>query len=551
MNGTHLRWRVLRWRAVLALILLFVWAIPSASAQNSPRYFAQTGHYLRGAFRSFWERNGGLPIFGYPITEEYVRRSDQRVIQFFERARLELAVRNNQAIVELAWLGVEYTGTQSFPRTPPVPSSGSIRYFPDTGHTLRGAFLTFWNRRGAERIFGQPISEEFQEQLTDGRWHTVQYFQRSRFELWGSVQLGLLGRALAPPQQLAPWPPNSPPAGPLNEDGTPRPPGQQPAPAGPAAVRIEPGSGRAGQVFTVLGDGFNRDERVSLWLTVPGGSVRPIAQQPTADRNGSISGARIQIPTDSGFRDGVWYVTAQGLASGRQAIGSFRIEGIAGPGPAPAPPSSPLGNLIHDSLRPTGNGSIVPLAAPSGFVFTFSAAGFDPGERIGAWLTRPDGKAEGLDGRLIVPDGRGGARVTFGTQRLAEGVWTITAQGTATGRMVTAPFKLTRDYVAPLGTPRPASRNGSVTPAEGGVRSAFQLTGTGFRASETLELWITAPDGIYYLAGTARADTRGRIGYAPTQTVQLAAGSPTGVYGYHYRGTRSGVRVDLYFTFTG
>jgi hypothetical protein len=116
---------------------------------------------------------------------------------------------------------------------------------------------------------------------------------------------------------------------------------------------------------------------------------------------------------------------------------------------------------------------------------------------------------------------------------------------------VTAPFKLTRDYVAPLGTPRPASRNGSVTPAEGSARAAFQLTGAGFRASETLELWITSPDGIYYLAGTTRADSRGRIGYAPTQIVQLSAGSATGVYGYHYRGTRSGVRVDLYFTFTG
>ncbi|MFL5804411.1 MAG: hypothetical protein ACJ8CR_22045 [Roseiflexaceae bacterium] len=551
MDGTHLRWRFLRWRAVLTLILLFVWVIPSVSAQNSPRYFAPSGHYLRGAFRSFWERNGGLPIFGYPITEEYVRRSDRRIVQFFERARFELTVRNNQAIIELAWLGVEYTGTQSFPRTPLLPSSGGVRYFPETGHTLHGAFLTFWSRRGADRIFGLPIGEEFQEQLTDGRWHTIQYFQRARFELWGSgVRLGLLGRALAPPQLLAPWPPNSRPAGPLNEDGTPRPPGPQPPPPhSAAALRVEPASGRPGQTFTVLGEGFDRDERVSLWITVPGGSVRPISQQPAADRNGSISGARIQIPTDSGFRDGVWYVTAHGLRSGRQGIGSFRLGGA--PAPAPAPPSSPLGNLIHDSLRPRGNGAIVPLAAPSGFVFTFTAFGFDPNERIGAWLTRPDGKAEGLDGRLIGPDGRGGVRVTFGTQRLAEGVWTITAQGTSTGRMVTAPFKLTRDYVAPLGTPRPASRNGSVTPAEGSVRAAFQLTGAGFRASETLELWITSPGGIYYLAGTTRADSRGRIGYAPTQIVQLAAGSPTGVYGYHYRGTRSGVRVDLYFTFTG
>jgi hypothetical protein len=301
----------------------------------------------------------------------------------------------------------------------------------------------------------------------------------------------------------------------------------------------------------VVGDGFEAGERVSLWITAPGGSVRPIAAKPTADRGGSITGARIQISTDSGFREGVWYVTAQGLKSGRQGIGAFRIG--AGRPPAAPPPAanSPLGTMIHTSLAPRGDGAIVPLAAPPGFVFTFAAHGFDPSERIGAWLTRPDGKAEGLDSRLISQDGRGNVTVTFGTARQAEGVWTITAQGTRTGRMVTAPFKLTRDYVAPPGTPRPPSHNGSVSPTEGGQRAVFRLSGAGFRASETLELWITSPDGIYYLAGATRADSRGRIGFAPSQIVQFNAGSPTGVYGYHYRGTRSGVRVDLYFSFTG
>ncbi len=51
--------------------------------------------------------------------------------------------------------------------------------------------------------------------------------------------------------------------------------------------------------------------------------------------------------------------------------------------------------------------------------------------------------------------------------------------------------------------------------------------------------------------GAARADSSGRIGYAPSQLVQFDIGSPAGVYGYHYRGIRGGARVDLYFTFTG
>src|SRR6476646_4095108 len=121
MSGTHVGRRILRRHAALVLILLLAWALPSAS-----------GHYLRGAFRSFWERNGGLGIFGLPLTEEYIRKSDKRIVQYFERARFELTVRGNQAIVDLGRLGIEVTGGRVFPRTPPVPSTGSRIYFPET-----------------------------------------------------------------------------------------------------------------------------------------------------------------------------------------------------------------------------------------------------------------------------------------------------------------------------------------------------------------------------------------------------------------------------------
>jgi hypothetical protein len=88
-----------RWCVALFVVLLAAWALPVASAQNEPRYFTATGHYLRGAFRSFWERNGGLPIFGYPLTEEYYRKADGRIVQYFERARFELTIQDGQAII--------------------------------------------------------------------------------------------------------------------------------------------------------------------------------------------------------------------------------------------------------------------------------------------------------------------------------------------------------------------------------------------------------------------------------------------------------------------
>jgi hypothetical protein len=68
------------------------------------------------------------------------------------------------------------------------------QHFPETGHSVGGEFLTFWQQHGGLATFGYPITEAFEE---DGR--TVQYFERQRFELHPenaapyNVLLGLLG----------------------------------------------------------------------------------------------------------------------------------------------------------------------------------------------------------------------------------------------------------------------------------------------------------------------------------------------------------------------
>ena len=55
------------------------------------------------------------------------------------------------------------------------------RYFPETGHTVRGDFLEFYESNPeAELVYGYPITDAFVDAVT-GRF--VQYFQRARFEL--------------------------------------------------------------------------------------------------------------------------------------------------------------------------------------------------------------------------------------------------------------------------------------------------------------------------------------------------------------------------------
>ncbi|MFV9505267.1 MAG: hypothetical protein AB4911_11955 [Oscillochloridaceae bacterium umkhey_bin13] len=59
-------------------------------------WFAETGHTLRNSpapFRDFWQRNGGLEVFGFPLSEQFqeVNQADGQTywVQYFERQRME------------------------------------------------------------------------------------------------------------------------------------------------------------------------------------------------------------------------------------------------------------------------------------------------------------------------------------------------------------------------------------------------------------------------------------------------------------------------------
>ncbi len=52
-----------------------------------------TGHTLRGTFLRYWQANGGLAVFGFPLTEEFteINAADGKpyIVQYFERNRFE------------------------------------------------------------------------------------------------------------------------------------------------------------------------------------------------------------------------------------------------------------------------------------------------------------------------------------------------------------------------------------------------------------------------------------------------------------------------------
>jgi hypothetical protein len=67
--------------------------------------------------------------------------------------------------------------------TAPPPPAG-VRYFPETGHSVQGRFLAYWEQHGGLAQHGYPLTDELQEtSAAGGKTYTVQYFERDVFEL--------------------------------------------------------------------------------------------------------------------------------------------------------------------------------------------------------------------------------------------------------------------------------------------------------------------------------------------------------------------------------
>jgi glucose/arabinose dehydrogenase len=210
-------------------------ALPDADAQNERRCFPETGFCIEGRIRQFWEQNGGLPVFGFPIgpqNEEQIEGQPFQA-QWFERNRLELHPENTRPYdVLLGRLGADRLQQQghnwrTFPQSDSRPG---CRFFPETGHSVCGSILAAWQASGLEfdgrrgtsqaeslALFGLPLSDAQAEDTPSGKF-TVQWFERARFELHPenqspyNVLLGLLGNELrGDPAAPPPAPTSVPP----------------------------------------------------------------------------------------------------------------------------------------------------------------------------------------------------------------------------------------------------------------------------------------------------------------------------------------------------
>jgi hypothetical protein len=167
-------------------------------------YFKETGHYLSYGFKDFWLRNGGLPVFGYPLTTEFDELNPElgklRTVQYTERQRFEyhpeLADTPYETLLgRLGYADAKRRGLLEHPAFQPLPwdtrSDAHSDFFPQTRHLVKGRFREYWHSHGLDlgdhgmsyreslALFGYPLSEEFVDPRTG---LVTQYFERAVFE---------------------------------------------------------------------------------------------------------------------------------------------------------------------------------------------------------------------------------------------------------------------------------------------------------------------------------------------------------------------------------
>jgi hypothetical protein len=152
-------------------------------------YAPETSHSV-SAFADIFNQLGAVYGFGLPLTEPFVEAreatSSAYWVQYFEKAVIEYHPEFQGAdryqLTALGAMRLQEKYPNGIPSSKALP--GKTTYtFPETDHTVKGAFLARWHEGGELRRFGYPLTESFEEvNEAGGQRYIVQYFERGEMQ---------------------------------------------------------------------------------------------------------------------------------------------------------------------------------------------------------------------------------------------------------------------------------------------------------------------------------------------------------------------------------
>jgi hypothetical protein len=189
---------------------------------------------IDSAFVGYWQNNGGLPVFGYPLAglEQYTPPdvTAPLTVQWLERNRLELHPQNPPEYrVLLGRMGAErltQLGRDPFTEAREDGPQAGCLWFETTRLNVCDqasgvGFRSYWEANGLQipglsayqrslALFGLPLTVAQPEPGPDGELILTQWFERARFEWHPNnsepfrVLLGRLGSEVRPNTNLLP-----------------------------------------------------------------------------------------------------------------------------------------------------------------------------------------------------------------------------------------------------------------------------------------------------------------------------------------------------------
>ena len=202
----------------------------------------------------------------------------------------------------------------------------------------------------------------------------------------------------------------------------------------PKDATIKPTNcGPIGTVYEIHIKGFTSGEKISFWLTLPGGEVfgteQPLdAGNHPGELDDEFDSDGLEVLGEDGL--GIWAITYQGESSGHQSIVWFKVlpqTPTPGPTTQPGTTPTPAPPVVCD-LNGTHDATVNPTSAKVGADIRIDFFGFQPNEQASYWLTDPDEAVFGVP-ETIQADAQGRFTGRLTTRGLYPGRWAVTVHG--------------------------------------------------------------------------------------------------------------------------
>lgn len=149
--------------------------------------------------------------------------------------------------------------------------------------------------------------------------------------------------------------------------------------------------------------------------------------------------------------------------------------------------------------------AVQPQEGDQGTLFTFTADGFQPDERVSFWLNPPNADPFGDESYVVTADDDGRASWTWrASENAAFGAWEMVGFGNRSRAAQVIGFTIQRPADQPERVPESGADQ-----REGQFGATLSFSASGFAPDEQVSYWASSPNGISISGGVVEADANG------------------------------------------